>query len=140
MIDRNVVTQELIQDERTSVPYNASADGDSEKVNFPSYAQVIPTFSVAFGSGDKIPPPGRMFVGRQKGPRFFQESAVPFESPPEASHNTRSPSRGSLGLAQEMPLGRQVSRSSERSIQSSSSANTTSGQTVGIGLMRWQID
>lgn len=55
---------------------------DLEKVDFPSNEKPIPTFSAAFGKGPEVPVPTQMFDSRfSNGPRFFQRSAVPFETP-----------------------------------------------------------
>lgn len=58
---------------------------DLEKVDFPSNEKPIPTFSATFGSGSEVPPPSQMFSASRGrlGPRFFNPSAEPFESPPE---------------------------------------------------------
>lgn len=54
---------------------------DPEKVAFPENGP-IPTFSAAFGKGDEVPVPSKMYPGRQVGPRFFR-SETPFESSSE---------------------------------------------------------
>ncbi|KAK0208401.1 hypothetical protein DFS33DRAFT_1459194 [Desarmillaria ectypa] len=57
---------------------------DIEKVHFPSNEKPIPTFSASFGSGSEVPPPRLMFPSRI-GPRFFNRSAQPFETPSNQS-------------------------------------------------------
>jgi len=61
---------------------------DMEKVAFPSDEKPIPTYSATFGSGPEVPVPSQMFAPRL-GPRFFNASAEPFETP---SNSTRSSS------------------------------------------------
>lgn len=57
---------------------------DAEKIDFPSNARPIPTFSAAFGSGSEVPPPSQMRFGpRQQmvlGPRFSDTTSEPFET------------------------------------------------------------
>jgi len=135
---RYLSAQELIPDERIPDPYTSQeGEYDPEKVDFPSNADAIPTFSAAFGSGDEVPPPSQMFAGRQRGPRFFSESTEPFErqtgayvATGPATHG-RSPSSGSVGLERDVPhssLARQDSQSSQRSANSLDSRSQT---TVG---------
>lgn len=112
---------------------------DLEKVDFPSHAQIIPTFSVAFGTGGDVPPPTQMFVGHQRGPRFYKESAPPFEqhtdgqvadNPPaympfqdlerggsQSSHTRQDSlsSEGSMGSGSETTVERNHSQSSHSS-------------------------
>lgn len=83
---------------------------------------------MAFGSGDDAPPPSQMFAGRQLGPRFFQDSAVPFESPPDSLRSDESSSVHSHG--QEPPLTRHSRQSSEDS----------EGTLSVAGSKRWQIE
>lgn len=105
---------------------------DIEKVDFPSNEKPIPTYSAAFGSGQEVPPPSQMFPARL-GPRFFNRSAEPFDtpsdkspvSPPPAalmrnvsggsSHTTasvvRSDTRGSTGSTGSVPSYYSYSRS-----------------------------
>lgn len=66
---------------------------DMEKVEFPSNEKPIPTYSAAFGSGAEVPPPSQMFASQPKlGPRFFDSSAEPFETPRNLSPVTMPPS------------------------------------------------
>ena len=72
--------QEPIPDERIPDPFKSpTGEYDPEKVEFPSHADTIPTFSVAFGSEDEVSPPNQMFAGRQRGPRFYNESMEPLD-------------------------------------------------------------
>ncbi|KAF7978901.1 hypothetical protein HWV62_44415 [Athelia sp. TMB] len=128
---RYLNAHELIPDEKTmESPYSPSTDGsDVEKVAFPPVARVIPTFSAAFGSAEEVPPPSQMFSGRQLGPRFFKDSAVPFESPPELSRP---------GVA--------LSMYSHETLQGSSHSRQNSGNSMVTltpsekGSKRWQIE
>lgn len=67
--------------------FTAVTGSDIEKVPFPSNDKPIPTFSATFGSGPEVPPPSQMFPSRgpRLGPRFFNPSAEPFESPRSGS-------------------------------------------------------
>jgi len=123
---RYLNAHELIEDD--NLTNNSISETDPEKVAFPSVARVIPTYSAAFGSGDDVLPPSQMFAGRQLGPRFFQNSAVPFESPPDPSnrHTTLSVS------SHETLPSLHHSRSSEDS--------TNSFATQEKGSKRWQIE
>jgi len=67
---------------------------DVEKVNFPSIAAPIPTYSATFGSGDEVPPPNQMNFGAL-GPRFYRKSLEPFEPQPPAPIHTRTLSSAS---------------------------------------------
>jgi len=130
---RYLSAQEPIPDD----PYTSQkGEYDPEKVDFPSHADAIPTFSATFGSGDEVPPPNQMFAGRQKGPRFFNESTEPFERPTGVHPATgpvthgRSPSSGQMG-ERDVPhssLARQDSQSSQLSANSVDSRSQT---TVG---------
>jgi len=97
-LPRYLNAEEPLPGDDFSPVYNAS---DLEKVDFPSNEKPIPTFSATFGSGSEVPPPSQMFASRM-GPRFYNSSAEPFESP----INTVSP---------EPALTRTSSRSSEQS-------------------------
>lgn len=121
-----------LPDEKTPDPYLPSqSTSDPEKVEFPSATQTIPTFSVAFGSGDELPLPSQMFTGRHLGPRFFQESALPFESPLDDSDDMSSSthSHGSLQKPPPSVHSRQNSEESEITLS-----------ILGHGSKRWQIE
>ncbi|KAK0506038.1 hypothetical protein EDD18DRAFT_1373163 [Armillaria luteobubalina] len=64
--------------------FTAVYSSDIEKVQFPSNEKPIPTFSASFGSGNEVPPPKLMFPS-VRGPRFFNRSAQPFETPSNQS-------------------------------------------------------
>ncbi|KAK0456411.1 hypothetical protein EV421DRAFT_1752315 [Armillaria borealis] len=64
--------------------FTAVYSSDIEKVQFPSNEKPIPTFSASFGSGSEVPPPRLMFPS-VRGPRFFNRSAQPFETPSNQS-------------------------------------------------------
>lgn len=64
------------------------ANGDVEKVAFPSNEKPIPTYSATFGVGAEVPPPRQMFAKRMMGPRFFNRSASPFETASDMSQVT----------------------------------------------------
>lgn len=131
-LPRYLNAQELIPDERVPDPFKSSTnDYDPEKVDFPS--DVIPTFSVAFGLGDEVPPPNQMFTGRQRGPRFYNETMEPFENQTHSkiarpiSHN-KSLSSSSLGPEHHAPhasLVRYNTRDSQRSGRSMGSKSET---------------
>ncbi|KAI0374485.1 hypothetical protein BV20DRAFT_936156 [Pilatotrama ljubarskyi] len=120
-LTRYLNAQEELADDDYRTPGEKS---DSEKVAFPSNDLPIPTFSVAFGSGQEVPPPSQMrFAPRQMGPRFYAASSQassgsggnPFDTPTDGN-TMRSDSPP--------PLYRQTSRSSQHSqssVQSSSS-------------------
>ncbi|KAH9853099.1 hypothetical protein C2E23DRAFT_823292 [Lenzites betulinus] len=113
--------EELPEDDYTTPGEKA----DSEKVAFPSNDLPIPTFSVAFGSGQEVPPPSQMrFAPRQMGPRFYSGStdSNPFDTP-----------IGSDGSASPPPLYRQNSRSSQHSQSSVQSAGSQRSK-------RWVIE
>jgi len=127
---------------------------DPEKIDFPSHAQVIPTFSIAFGSGGDVPPPSQMFVGHQRGPRLYMGSEEPFEQhvdghlADEPPNYVRSLSSNSHSLEHDgsLPsLARQHSCNSERSLGSSSQttverSNSQSSQSSSIHSKRWVIE
>jgi len=128
-LPRYLNAQELIPDERVPDPFKLSInDYDPEKVDFPS--DVIPTFSVAFGSEDEVPPPNQMFAGRQRGPRFYNETMEPFENQTHSkivgpiSHN-KSPSSSSLGLKYHASLVRHNTHDSQSGRSMSSKSETT---------------
>jgi len=107
---RYLNAQEPIPDERVPDPLTSpKSEYDPEKVDFPSHAEGIPTFSAAFGSGDEVPLPNQMFTGRQRGPRFYNGSTEPFEQPTDAHvargppTYKRSPSSGLLGPERDVP-------------------------------------
>lgn len=100
-----------------------------EKFDFPSTRHPIPTFSGSFGSSNV---PGQM------GPRFFNQSAVPFDRPVDTESGTYSsvdhstqPKPGSTS-----PLARNVS---ERST-SSQASSTVSTNAPSMGRSRWVIE
>ncbi|KAI0274892.1 hypothetical protein BC834DRAFT_978153 [Gloeopeniophorella convolvens] len=114
---------------------------DEEKVDFPSTGRPIPTFSATFGSGAEVPPPSQMRFNTM-GPRFFNESATPFDlhidtrsiaAPPTAY--SASPKTGSPDSTR--PLIRQ---GSQHSTASSTSSNTTITEQQHIGRARWVIE
>jgi len=122
---RYLAAQEPIPDERVPEPYvpGEKNEDDLEKVNFPSHEEAIPTFSVAFGSGDEVPPPSQMFNGRQMGPRFYNQSAEPFEAERPGLH--RSPSSGSLSPERDYAHSTLARQDSHRSDHSTRTTNTT---------------
>lgn len=78
------------------LPGDDYSSSEKEKIDFPSNARPVPTFSAAFGSGDEVPPPSQMRFGpgpRQMGPRFSDKTSEPFETQSQldmsiASHTT----------------------------------------------------
>ena len=123
---------------------------DVEKINFPSYTQVIPTFSVAFGSGGDVPPPSQMFVGHQGGPRLYRGSAEPFEchmdgvvdAPPTYARSSSSNSHNlEYGLPQ-VYLARHDSCSSggSNSQKTVERNNSQLSQSSSIRSKRWVIE
>jgi len=96
-----------------------------EKFDFPSTRYPIPTFAASFGPNNKVPLPGQM------GPRFFNQSALPFDRPIDTESGTNSsvdhstqPKPGSTN-----PLTRNDSTSSQ------ASSNAPS-----VGRSRWVIE
>ena len=79
-----VIFQHMLMQYTVSTHQGLSSDdiyyrgSDIEKVEFPSNQKLIPTHSVAFGSGLDDPLPNQRFVTR--GPRFFNRLAQPFET------------------------------------------------------------
>lgn len=108
---------------------------DLEKVDFPSNDKPIPTFSVAFGSGDEVPPPTQMFAQRL-GPRFYNPSAEPFETPRNTPPTTAPPSELSADAQPRSPIGSIASYYSYSPTDSSFSRSDTSGQNG----KRWVIE
>ncbi|KAF9270578.1 hypothetical protein L218DRAFT_914723 [Marasmius fiardii PR-910] len=147
-LPRYLNAQEPLPGDDFTTVYQTS---DIEKVNFPSSEKPIPTFSAAFGRGTEVPPPSQMFPVRgSNGPRFFQRSAVPFESPqgsegyitPPESVMTRDNSRSdtlsrnsSVGSAKSYnTMGSYYNYSGNQHTRSDSS---DSGRTAGG---RWVIE
>ncbi|KAI0359062.1 hypothetical protein OH77DRAFT_1420605 [Trametes cingulata] len=114
-LTRYLNAQEELPDDDYTTPGEKS---DTEKVAFPSNDGPIPTFSVAFGSGQEVPPPSQMrFAPRQMGPRFYASSS-------QASNPFDTPTDGNTSRSASPTLYRQSSRSSQHSqssVQSSSS-------------------
>lgn len=142
---RYLTAQEPLLDESIpDVPH--PYPNDLEKVDFPSHTQIIPTFSVAFGSGGDVPPPAQMFVGHQRGPRFYSESDPPSEQHTDVDEPptyTRSLSSGHGGP--QPSLARQDSFGSEGSIGSRSEKtvernNSQSSQGSSTRSKRWVIE
>lgn len=93
---------------------------DVEKVHFPSNEKPIPTFSASFGSGSEVPPPRLMFPSRL-GPRFFNRSAQPFETPSSQSVVTVPPPAMTRAASfdSSIDLGRSDTHSSGKSFGTS---------------------
>lgn len=149
--------QEPISDERIPDPYTSpTRERDPEKVDFPSHAHTIPTFSAAFGSDDEVPPPNQMFVGRQRGPRFFNAPTELFEQQRGAhvseglSAHNRSPSSGSSSPERDISYSSSGWHSSQRSASSAGNSsetavernNSQSSQSTSVRLdsKRWVIE
>ena len=152
-----VSAQEPISDESIPDAYvSPTRELDPEKVDFPSYAHAIPTFSVSFGSGDEVPLPNQMFAGRQRGPRFYNASIEPFEQQSDAhvpgglSAHNRLPSSGSLSSERDIPHSSSGRHSSQWSVSSAGSRsetavernNSQSSQSTSVRLnsKRWVIE
>ena len=90
---------------------------DEEKVDFPSFEKPFPTFAAAYPDSD-IPPPPPAY-GRTLGPRFYAQTANPFDQPGKN-------------------LSRQGSGSSQRSTASTISSFSAGSETT-IGK-RWIIE
>ncbi|KAJ8084390.1 hypothetical protein PM082_003159 [Marasmius tenuissimus] len=153
-LPRYLSAQEPLPGDDFTPVYHTS---DVEKVDFPSNEKPIPTFSAAFGRGAEVPPPSQMFPGRMSnGPRFFQRSAVPFESPRGSDGSITPPQsvmvRDNMRSDDPHPnasLGRSDSSSSKSSVNSFSSyynysgnqqhARSGSSETMGTGR-RWVIE
>ncbi|KAI0067923.1 hypothetical protein BV25DRAFT_1876789 [Artomyces pyxidatus] len=130
-------------------PLYGEKGSDEEKFDFPSNDRPIPTFSAAFGSGTEVPPPSQMFPAgaRQKGPRFYNSSAQPFESSsdiaePAAAYTGGSPT-SSTG---QRPLVRHGSDRSQHSFTSFASTSSdgrgrsSSGGSTATAKARWVIE
>jgi hypothetical protein len=137
-----VSAQEPIPDETFSDPYpSQNGDYDPEKVDFPSHAVTIPTFSAAFGSGDEVRLPNQMFIGHQRGPRFYGQPTEAFDEQPHVQvaglpTHGKSASSGSVDSEHSVArssLARQDSQSSQRST-SSVESNTL------LNSRRWVIE
>ncbi|KIM85451.1 hypothetical protein PILCRDRAFT_817474, partial [Piloderma croceum F 1598] len=156
-LPRYLSAQEPIPDERIPDPYaSRTRERDPEKVDFPSHAHAIPTFSAAFGSGDEVPPPNQMFAGRQRGPRFYNAPTELSEQQRgahvlgELSAHNRSPrSIGSWSPERGIPHSSSGRHSSQWSVSSASSWSETavecnysqSSQSTSVRLdsKRWVI-
>ncbi|KAG7099581.1 hypothetical protein E1B28_001411 [Marasmius oreades] len=139
-LPRYLNAQEPLPGDEFTPVYQTS---DIEKVDFPSSDKPIPTFSAAFGRGAEVPPPNQMFPTRgSNGPRFFQRSAVPFESPrgsdgyitPPESVMTRDNSRSDTLSRSDSNEDYNYNHSGNQHFRSDSS---DSGKTVGG---RWVIE
>jgi len=102
---------------------------EEEKFDFPTTRHPIPTFSASFGSNNKVPLPGSM------GPRFFNQSAVPFDRPVDTELGTNSSVDHSIQPSSS-PLTRHVSEHST----SSQASSTVSMNAPPVGLSRWVIE
>ncbi|OCH96709.1 hypothetical protein OBBRIDRAFT_787278 [Obba rivulosa] len=112
---------------------------DMEKAEFPSNDLPIPTFSAAFGSGSEVPPPSQMRFGppgRQKGPRFFNQSLEPFEAPSDAPPYSVNEASSYDSKSGDSALNRSDSGSSYRS-DVSSEGSTSDHSTRS---KRWVIE
>jgi hypothetical protein len=96
-----------------------------EKFDFPSTRHPIPTFSGSFGSNNNVPLPGQM------GPRFFNQSALPFDRPVDTESGPNLSVDHSTN-----PLTRNLS---ERST-SSQASSTVSMDAPSMGRSRWVIE
>ncbi|KAL0577589.1 hypothetical protein V5O48_004387 [Marasmius crinis-equi] len=150
-LPRYLSAQEPLPGDDFTPVYHTS---DIEKVDFPSNEKPIPTFSAAFGRGLEVPTPSQMFPGRMSnGPRFFQRSAVPFESP-RGSDGTLTPPQSVMTRdnrsddSRNATLARSDSSGSSKSYNSlgsyynySGPQHTRSGseETIGNGR-RWVIE
>ncbi|ESK98192.1 hypothetical protein Moror_309 [Moniliophthora roreri MCA 2997] len=124
---------------------------DLEKVDFPSNEKPIPTFSAAFGKGPEVPVPSHMFPSRSSnGPRFFQRSAVPFESPRSGSpvtipsqamarSNESYANHGGVTVARSDSNGSNKSFGSLASYYSYSDHQRTDSSGT-VGKQRWVIE
>lgn len=103
-----------------------------EKFDFPSTHHPIPTFSDTFGSnhGSSLTTQLRF----QKGPRFFNQSAVPFDLGVDIESVTR-PSAAHLSREADTDSARPLARNGSQNSTSSHASSTTSG-----GQSRWVIE
>lgn len=109
---------------------------DPEKVEFPTSGPV-PTFSAAFGAGDEVPVPTKMFPQTQVGPRFFR-SAEPFETSSAERTTLGDSTRPPTYATQAQSLHRTNSTTSESSI---GSYYSYSGKSESTGKKdRWVIE
>ena len=110
-------------------------DGENpfdEKFDFPSTRHPIPMFSDTFGSnhGGSLASQLRF----QKGPRFFNQSAAPFDLGGYMESVTR-PSAAHLSPEVDTDSARQLTRKDSHNSTSSHASSTTSG-----GPSRWVIE
>jgi len=111
---------------------------DPEKVEFPSARGGIPTFSVAFGKDNDVPPPSQMNFGPPRlGPRFTNPPLEPFDPQPlegfEQSLNPTTyskPASGAVDAQSDVDTGsvhlsRQLTNGSQRSFASQKSSAST---------------
>ncbi|KAI0047810.1 hypothetical protein FA95DRAFT_1518454 [Auriscalpium vulgare] len=130
------------------VPVTYGEKGDIEKVDFPSTDRPIPTFSAAFGSGAEVPPPTQMFAAGRMGPRFYNQSAQPFEQStdsvanPEPAYSEASSASHNGVPSSVRPLVRQGSSTSQFSVSSMGSSLSAGGsaEVQTVGKSRWVIE
>ncbi|KLO19986.1 hypothetical protein SCHPADRAFT_863681 [Schizopora paradoxa] len=158
-LSRYLNAQEPLDDENSPPAYTANAYADPEKVEFPTARGGVPTFSAAFGRGDEVPPPSQMKFGpapAKLGPRFSNPDAEPFEPQPGDEDARSLSSVGSNGTTygkassgtrdsqmfidavtfNSTQLSRQVSASSQRSMES----YKTAGSFDSMKSKRWVIE
>lgn len=146
--------QQPLTDEKIPDPYwSRTRQRDPEKVDFPSHAHPIPTFSAAFGSGDEVPLP---IAGRQRGPRFYNAPTELFDQQSGAqvsgglSAHNRSPPIVSLSPERDKPQTSSGRHSSQWSVSSAGSwsetaverDNSQSSQSTSVRVdsKRWVIE
>jgi len=107
-----------------------------EKIDFPSTRYPIPTFSATVESNEEGYLPSRM------GPRFFNQSAAPFEPQVDPTSATRSSVAQSTSSETESPGTNQLTRHGSHGSQysDSSQATTMTWKEPFIGQSRWVIE
>lgn len=97
-----------------------------ERVDFPATRHPIPTYSVSFGSNN---------LPSQMGPRFFNQSAVPFDRPVDTESGTNS-----FFDHPTQPTSPLTRHGSEHSTSSQASSTVSSMNALSIGRSRWVIE
>jgi hypothetical protein len=110
-------------------------DFSEEKFDFPSTHRPIPTFSATFGSNDRV------LLSDQMGPRFFNQSAVPFNPPVDIESATNSSVEHPTPPRPVYPgPTRSLTRHITENSTSSQASSTVSMNAPSIGRSRWVIE
>lgn len=102
-----------------------------EKFDFPSTHHSIPTFSGTFGPNYEVPLPGQMRF--QTGPRFFNQSAAPFDLRADTESVTKP-------TAAHLISTEKGTSDSAHPLTRNGSQNSASSQDSSIRQSRWVIE